>query len=190
MISCFKGNFKITSPRGYRTLGGVNQFHGGLDMVALDSDKSVYAVADGVIDSTLYEANGFGYYITQLLPDGRRIYYGHLKQGSFAVKAGQKVKVGDKLGVMGSTGNSTGAHTHVEMRVPGRSYESLDIAEFLGIPNKIGTYNAETSTLKEDLTVLAKAGIMNTPSYWENTAPKVQYLCELLHNMAKKLKEG
>ena len=143
MISCFKGKFKVTSPRGYRTLNGARQYHGGLDVVALGSDKNVYAIADGVIDAVPYEANGFGYYVRQKLSDGRRIYYGHMTKGSIIVKAGQTIKAGDKLGVMGSTGASTGAHTHIEIRVPGTSKESLDISEFTGIPNAKGTYEAK-----------------------------------------------
>jgi murein DD-endopeptidase MepM/ murein hydrolase activator NlpD len=114
-----------------------------MDLVALDSDKNVYAIADGKVDATPYEANGFGYYVRQLLPDGRRIYYGHMAKGSICVKAGQNIKQGDKLGTMGSTGRSTGAHTHLEIRVPGTSKTSLDITEFTGIPNKIGTYEAD-----------------------------------------------
>lgn len=145
MKSCFKGKFKVTSIRGYRTLGGSKEYHGGLDVVALGTDKSVYAIADGVVDACPYEANGFGYYVRQKLSDGKRIYYGHLAKGSICVKAGQKIKCGDKLGVMGSTGRSTGAHTHIELRVPGTTKESLDISEFCGIPNKIGTYTSELS---------------------------------------------
>ena len=52
MISCFKGKFKVTSIRGYRTLGGKREYHGGLDVVALGSDKNVYAIADGVVSDT------------------------------------------------------------------------------------------------------------------------------------------
>ena len=143
MISCFKGKFKVTSIRGNRVLGGVTEYHGGLDLVALGSDKSIYAIADGVIDATPYEANGFGYYVRQLLSDGRRVYYGHMKAGSICLKSGQAVKKGDKLGVMGSTGKSTGAHTHLELRPKGTSKTSLDISEFTGIPNKIGTYECD-----------------------------------------------
>ena len=139
MVSCFKGKFRVTSPRGYRTLSGKSEYHGGLDLVAVD-DKTVYAIADGKVDAVPYEANGFGYYVRQLLPDGRRIYYGHMAKGSIKVKAGQSIKKGDKLGVMGSTGKSTGSHTHIELRIKGTSKTSLDIAEFCGIPNKIGTY--------------------------------------------------
>ena len=149
MISCFKGKFKVTSPMGYRTdpvTGEKGVYHKGLDLVALGEDKNVYAIADGVIDAVPYEANGFGRYVRQLLPDGRRIYYAHLKYDSAVVKAGQKVAKGDKLGVMGSTGKSTGAHTHLELRVKGTSKDSLDISEFTGIPNERGTYDAHPQT--------------------------------------------
>lgn len=148
MISCFKGKFKVTSIRGNRTLFGANQYHGGLDLVALE-DTNIYAIADGVVDATPYEKNGFGYYVRQKLSDGIRIYYGHMKEGSIAVKAGQKIKKGDMLGVMGSTGQSTGAHTHLEIRVPGTSKESLDICEYTGIPNELGTYEAKELTPDE-----------------------------------------
>ena len=63
-----------------------------------------------------------------------------MAKGSIKVKAGQSIKKGDKLGIMGSTGKSTGAHTHLELREKGTSKTSLDIAEFTGIPNKVGTY--------------------------------------------------
>ena len=145
MTSCFKGKFKVTSPRGYRTLGGIKEYHGGLDLVALE-DKNIYAVADGVVDAVPYEKNGFGYYVRQKLADGRRIYYGHMKKGSVAVKSGQQIRKGDLLGIMGSTGKSTGAHTHLELRVPGTTKESLDIAAFCGIPNVIGMYDASFVT--------------------------------------------
>ena len=141
MISCFKGRFKVTSIRGYRTIGGSKEYHGGLDLVALD-DKNVYAIADGTVDAAPYEPNGFGYYVRQRLPDGRRIYYGHMAKGSITVSKGQKIRKGDRLGTMGSTGLSTGAHTHIELRPKGTSKQSLDISEFTGIPNKIGTYSA------------------------------------------------
>lgn len=142
MTSCFKGKFRVTSPRGNRVLNGIEEYHGGLDLVALDEDKSVYAIADGVIGAVPYESLGFGRYVRQLLPDGRRIYYAHLKYDSAVVKAGQTVKVGDKLGEMGSTGKSTGAHTHLELRDKGTSKVSLDISAFTGIPNERGIYEA------------------------------------------------
>jgi hypothetical protein len=46
----------------------------------------------------------------------------------------------------------------------------------------------KTSTLEDDLNVLVKKGVINTPSYWKTKAPTVQYLPELIHNVAEKLK--
>jgi hypothetical protein len=129
--------------------------------------KNVYAIAEGVIDAVPYEANGFGRYVRQLLPDGRRIYYAHLKYDSAVVKTGQTVKAGDKLGVMGSTGKSTGAHTHLELRVKGTSKESLDIAEYTGIPNERGIY--EVNPLSDIEFVKEKCGFADST---------IDYLCE------------
>jgi hypothetical protein len=42
--------------------------------------------------------------------------------------------------------------------------------------------------LGEDLSVLVKNGVINSPTYWKNKAPTVQYLPELIHNMAEKLR--
>ncbi len=181
MTSCFKGKFKVTSPMGYRSIFGSQEYHGGLDLVALE-DKNVYAIADGVVSATPYEKNGFGYYVRQLLPDGRRIYYGHMAKGSICVKAGQTIKKGDKLGVMGSTGSSTGAHTHIELRVAGTSKTGLDICEYTGIPNKIGTYAAASSdyakTIKE-ICGLSDATIQYLKDY--------KYGEDLIRKIAEKL---
>ena len=141
MISCFKGTFRVTSPRGVRTdpiTGKKGTYHKGLDLVGID-DSTVYSISSGIV-RTAYEAGGAGYYIVITMDDGRRVYYMHLKKGSFKVKNGERVSKGQALGIMGSTGNSTGLHTHLELRVKGSSYDDLDIAEFTAIPNKIGVY--------------------------------------------------
>ncbi len=161
MISCFKGKFKLTSPRDYRNISGKTEYHGGIDLVALE-DKNIYAIADGVVDATPYEKNGFGYYVRQKMTDGRRIYYGHMKKGSVAVKAGQQIKKGDLLGIMGSTGASTGAHTHLEIRVPGTSKESLDINEFTGIPNRVGVYDATLTAEEAKRNIQEKCGLADS----------------------------
>lgn len=139
----------MTSPRGYRQLNGVREYHKGIDMVGLD-DSSVYAIADGTV-YTLCEKDGFGNYVRQVLADGRRIYYGHLQ--SFSVENGSVVRKGQKLGVMGHTGKAYGDHTHLELRPAGYTNESEDISAFTGIPNAFGNYTYYQKST--DPTVLA-----------------------------------
>lgn len=145
MLSCFKGNFQLTSPRGNRVLNGKKEYHDGIDIVALDDD-TVYTFCDGVCD-VLYEQNGFGNYVRVKTRNGIWYYFGHMSK--VYVKQNQVVKAGEPLGVMGSTGNSTGAHTHLCCRVGGTRTD-LDITYFLGIPNKKGTYYGQPTFTYEE----------------------------------------
>ena len=146
MNGCFKGKYKITSPYGNRVLNGKTEFHKGVDLVGID-DKTVYAPCDGVIGTSTRVYVGataeWGNYIRLDSADGKySIFMCHLK--SRAVVKGQKVAKGQKLGVMGSTGKSTGAHTHFEVRKKGTS-TAVNPSDVFGIPNKVGTYNSEVA---------------------------------------------
>ena len=146
MISCFKGTFRVTSPRGERIFGREKEYHKGIDLVGME-DTTVYAVSDGKV-RTAFQANGAGNYIVVTMADGRRIFYMHL--ASFLVKNGVEVKRGEPIGIMGNTGNSTGAHTHLEIRPAGTTSASLDINEFTGIPNVTGVYYYNPNTESKD----------------------------------------
>ena len=138
MICCFKGRFRVTSPRGDRVLNGKKEFHKGIDLVGID-DTTVYSVCDGTV-RTGYESGGAGYYMVVTMADGRRVFYMHFKANSFKVKTGDKVVKGQALGIMGATGAVTGAHTHLELRPKGTTMDSIDIIEFTGLTNKVGVY--------------------------------------------------
>lgn len=148
MISCFKGKFKVTSPYGKRTLNGKTDNHTGIDLVGVE-DKTVYAPCDGVVGaSTIITDKSnwtwqWGNYVRLDTEDKHSIFLCHL--ASRAVSAGQKVKKGDKLGVMGNTGYSFGAHTHFEVRKYGTS-TVVNPSEYTGIPNKVGTYETDISS--------------------------------------------
>lgn len=144
MISCFKGKFRVTSPYGNRTLNGSTTTHNGIDLVALE-DTAVYAPCDGVIGASTIITNKsdrtweWGNFVRLDTSDGYSIYMCHM--ASRAVSVGQRVKKGDKLGVMGNTGYSTGPHTHFEVRKYGTN-TAIDPSVYSGIPNKVGTYVA------------------------------------------------
>lgn len=147
MNSPYKGNFKVTSVQGMRTLNGKTAYHDGLDLVGLDG-KNIYSTADGVVEvASNADPNGFGWYVKIKKDNGDRYYYGHMSAGSIKVCVGQKVKIGDLLGLEGSTGSSTGSHCHYCIRKGGQKATSNDgaimAAEQIGIPNSLGTYSTE-----------------------------------------------
>ena len=138
----FKGDFKCTS--GYKL--PARRDHKGGDYVALE-DKTVYAPCDGTIGSSTIVTNKnnktweWGNYIRLDTADGKYSeFMCHL--ASRSVVKGQKVKKGDKLGIMGNTGKSTGPHLHLEIRLKGTS-TTIDPFAFFNIPNKtFDSYNA------------------------------------------------
>jgi hypothetical protein len=85
----------------------------------------VYATNDGVDDmcstGDCGGGGGYGNYVQIDQLDGYRVTYAHLATWSVAVAAGDVVACGELLGLMGSSGNSTGPHLHFDLRVPGEA---------------------------------------------------------------------
>mgnify|MGYP002678147909 FL=1 len=176
---------KVTSPYGERDFNG-NNFHYGYDIVGIGSDE-VTAVCNGkvVVSRIITDKSNltwqWGNYIC--IKDsvtGNLHYYCHLKERK--VKRGDTVKAGQIIGIMGNTGYSFGAHLHFEVRVGNTPISPFTV---LHVPNKIGTYE---STIKQDVAELVTAKIISSPQYWEKHANDVDYLPELLHNMAENLR--
>ena len=86
--------------------------HTGLDFAA-PSGTPVVAVANGVITSASYDGS-YGNKIVLQLEDGTEVWYAHLT--GFNVGVGESVVGGQQIGTVGSTGNSTGPHLHLEVR--------------------------------------------------------------------------
>ena len=146
MNSPYKGKFRVSQE--YK---GTS--HDGLDLVGVDS-KNIYSTTNGVVERAGWEnsANkkqGFGQYV-RIKQDGSddRYYFGHLSK--INVKVGDKVKIGDLLGVEGNTGYSFGSHCHYCIRGNASKSEIKDVCILSGIPNKIGTYNAITEGWAKD----------------------------------------
>jgi murein DD-endopeptidase MepM/ murein hydrolase activator NlpD len=90
----------------------TSHMHTGVDFAA-DIGKDVYATGDGVIKEL--QTNGWGYGKCIVIDHGfgYQTLYAHLS--AFKVKVGQKVKRGELIGLVGSTGKSTGPHLHYEV---------------------------------------------------------------------------
>ncbi|WP_310964514.1 M23 family metallopeptidase [Nocardioides terrisoli] len=90
-------------------------FHTGLDF-ATATGTPIFAVANGVITSTGWDGP-YGNKTVETLDDGTEIWYAH--QSEIDVQPGQKVTGGQTIGKVGSTGNTTGPHVHIEVRPGG-----------------------------------------------------------------------
>lgn len=148
----FKGRNQIPYAYGCYgyTRGGGATWHGGQDIVGLD-DVRVRALRGGkVIRSRIVTDHSnltweWGNYVTIRTECGEQDIYAHLD--SRAVVAGQTVKAGDVIGIMGSTGNAAGGykHTHYERRKPdGKT--AIDPSSVSGCANKAGVYGAGEQT--------------------------------------------
>ena len=106
----FTGRFKVTSPFGLRSLSETyaSKNHKGIDLVATEN-KTVVSVTNGTVRRSQYQ-RGYGNYVWVANEDGKGCIYAHLAKSY--VKVGQKVHPKTPIGLMGSTGHSTGPHLH------------------------------------------------------------------------------
>ena len=104
---------------GYRVTAGFGECsalwvhcHTGLDLAA-PSGTPIRAVAEGTITEVGW-AGAYGNRTVQTLEDGTELWYCH--QEAIGVRLGEDVAAGQEIGRVGSTGNSTGPHLHLEVR--------------------------------------------------------------------------
>ena len=90
--------------------------HTGLD-IAASTGTPIKVVADGTVVSAAYSGS-YGYLIKVDHGNGVETWYAHTSK--MYVTAGQSVKAGDVIAAVGSTGNSTGSHLHLEVRINGQ----------------------------------------------------------------------
>lgn len=107
--------YRICSRFGPRTLRGVPGFHSGIDLVArtaagADRSDVIMAHTGGVVDGCGYEDAG-GNYVRIRVSDRTTMSYCHFRD-KLPWKKGDIIEKGTVLGMMGSTGNSTGDHLH------------------------------------------------------------------------------
>jgi murein DD-endopeptidase MepM/ murein hydrolase activator NlpD len=94
--------------------GSYPHFHTGIDMVE-PFGSPVYAADDGVVALVGGSSSGYGNYVVIAHSGGLDTLYGHLSTA--LVKVGQQVTQSQPIGMEGSSGNSTGAHLHFELRI-------------------------------------------------------------------------
>ncbi len=104
----------MTSGFGMRIspFSGQRKMHEGLD-IAARTGTPIFASADGIV-SRAETAPGYGKLVVLDHGYGFKTYFGH--NSKIFVKVGQRIKRGDRIAAVGSTGSSTGSHLHYEVR--------------------------------------------------------------------------
>lgn len=111
---------RITSSFGYRIdpITGKKKYHNGLDEVSKVKNRNLYAIDTGYVQKTVTgqdkSKTGYGNYIWVRYPRyNLSLLYAHCNK--VLLKKGDKVKKGDVVAIMGTTGKSTGVHLHLGM---------------------------------------------------------------------------
>lgn len=104
----------VTSGFGWRThpIYKTQEFHPGMDFTAVQGTP-IYATGDGVVERADNMAQGYGNHVVLNHGFGYQTLYGHMSR--IKCKVGQKVKRGELIGYVGSTGLSTAPHVHYEV---------------------------------------------------------------------------
>lgn len=122
--------FSITSGFGVRSdpFQGRAALHPGIDLAG-PVGSPIYATADGIVSRSEWNSGGYGNLVEINHGGGLQTRYGHLSKR--IAQPGQRIRRGDLIGLMGSTGRSTGSHLHYEVRIDGRAVNPV---AFMPIP--------------------------------------------------------
>lgn len=116
---------QMASGFGYRSdpFTKIRKFHAGMDFSAR-TGTPIYATGDGVVTVADNKSSGYGNHIVIRHGFGYETLYGHMSK--YKAKAGQKVKRGDVIGYVGSTGRSEAPHLHYEVHKNGEVVNPLN----------------------------------------------------------------
>ena len=138
-ICPLKSYSRISSEYGWRKnpVTGVNKLHAGTDFAA-PGGTPIYAAASGYVQVAGWSSGGYGNYVIIYhgkMSDGNTYstLYGHMR--SVATSAGKYVQQGELIGYVGSTGNSTGNHLHLEVWKGGSKANAVNPRGYIPFPH-------------------------------------------------------
>ncbi|MGF7171515.1 murein DD-endopeptidase MepM/ murein hydrolase activator NlpD [Sphingobium xanthum] len=120
-------NISLTSSFGNRSdpFNGRRRMHQGIDIPG-PIGTPIYATADGVVQRAEW-ANGYGNLVEINHGNGLETRYGHMSK--LIAQPNERVRRGQLIGLMGSTGRSTGSHLHYEVRIAGAAVNPMPYIE-------------------------------------------------------------
>jgi hypothetical protein len=131
----FQQRYALTSPFGrrYHPIDKEWRLHTGQDLTSLPSAGPVVAAAAGTVISARTDP-GYGNIVTLQHGDGIRTRYGHLASIDRKIRPGAAVAIGQRLGMEGSTGASTGLHLHFQVEINGQPVDPIPFMAERGAP--------------------------------------------------------
>lgn len=116
----------ITSGYGSRSAPTTNKGkgskqHDGIDIGGSVNGQAADSIGGGKVTEVGYDENGYGNYVVVDHGNGYTSLYGHLQKAT--VKQGDTISAGQQVGVIGSTGNSSGPHLHLRVHKNGQSID-------------------------------------------------------------------
>jgi murein DD-endopeptidase MepM/ murein hydrolase activator NlpD len=122
-----EGGGRLASRFGYRVhpIFKTRRLHSGVDLAA-PRNTPIYAAGDGVVERAQW-VSGYGRFVELAHVNGYETGYGHMNRIADSIKPGTRVRQGQIIGYVGSTGNSTGNHLHFEIKVNGRFVDPLSV---------------------------------------------------------------
>ena len=130
-------------------------YHTGVDRIS--SNTTLVSPADGIVQRNEYNTS-YGNMVVITTTDGKSILMAHMKEKS-KLKVGSTIKKGDAVGTMGNTGNSFGAHLHIEVQNSKRWAYNKNLLD----PNSYIDWNDISST---------GGGSYPSPIKWQNGKTK------------------
>ncbi len=177
----------VSSSYGYRVhpIDGGKNLHRGVD-IAVPQGTAIHAVQDGRVVSA---GNAGDYGLCVVIEDDKGYQSRYAHCSSLSVAAGQEVKRGDVIAAVGSTGNSTGPHLHLEVMLDGEylnPYYFVDTGDdgtggaIPGAPGgvEIPAYPGEPVTDETYAAMLAEAQkYLGYPYVWGGSSPSTSFDC-------------
>jgi murein DD-endopeptidase MepM/ murein hydrolase activator NlpD len=129
----------------------TRRMHTGVDLAA-PRGTPVYAGGDGRVDIAGW-TGGYGRYVALDHVNGFRTTYAHMSRIADGLKPGDRVRQGQLIGYVGSTGNSTGNHLHYEILINGRTVDPLSVRlpRDKQLPAQAGSAFAQTTAQIREL---------------------------------------
>ena len=171
------GIFEITCEFGEENPRYACGWHTGVDLI--NDEGIVYSPTFGIVNNIGFDAS-YGNFVDIVEEDGSHHWLCHLQSIYNNINIGTNVIPTTPIGLMGSTGKTTGKHLHYEIRNQSNRYKDVvDPCDYMGIPNERGTYNeSDYSIYGEELKTLSRnTNLRNQPTtsssektlYRENT---------------------